>query len=107
MNGYYTGGSAVLERLGIALMLRQQVTGNWGSPHTFGKRGTMIDSTSTTLTRRIGSTTYKVNVYFQESGNQTITDKILHMIQNECLAIKPICGTMDMPQVSRQSERGA
>jgi len=94
MNGYNTGGSAVPGALGTALLPRQQVTGIRGSPHT-------------TLTRRIGSTTYKVSVHFQENGSQTMADKILHMIQNEGLATEPTCGTIDMPQVSRQSEGSA
>lgn len=35
------------------------------------------------LTKQIGQTTYKVNVHFSETSNQTIGDKIIHLIENE------------------------
>lgn len=59
------------------------------------------------LTRRIGSTTYKVKVHFSDTGTETMDDKIMRMIQNEALTNGPDCGTMKAPQMSRQSERGA
>lgn len=34
-----------------------------------------------TLTRRVGNTNYKVRVYFNETGEETMEDKILRMIQ--------------------------
>lgn len=52
------------------------------------------------MTRRIGSTTYKVKVVFGESG-ETMEEKILRMIQNEGGADGSGCGIMDVPQVSR------
>ena len=63
--------------------------------------------TQTTITRRIGSTTYKVKVFFKEDGNETMEDKILRLIQNEGLASPTECGMIDVPQMNRQSERSA
>ena len=58
------------------------------------------------MTRRIGSTTYKVKVFFSDGG-ETLEEKILRMIQNEGSAAAPPCGIMETPQMSRQSERSA
>ena len=35
------------------------------------------------LTKRIGSTTYKVNVHFSNTSKETMGDKILRLIENE------------------------
>lgn len=35
------------------------------------------------LTKRIGQTTYKVNVYFSETSKETMSDKIIRRIENE------------------------
>ena len=37
------------------------------------------------LTKRIGSTTYKVNVHFSETSKETIGDKIIRLIQSEAV----------------------
>ena len=58
------------------------------------------------MTRRIGSTTYKVKVFFSDDG-ETLEEKILRMIRNEGSAAAPLCGIMETPQMSRQSERSA
>ena len=58
------------------------------------------------ITRRIGSTTYKVKVVFSDGG-ETLEEKILRMIRNEGSASTPPCGIMKTPQMSRQSERSA
>ncbi len=63
--------------------------------------------TQTTITRRIGSTTYKVKVFFKEDGNETMEDKILQLIRREGLASPTECGMIDVPQMNRQSERSA
>ena len=63
--------------------------------------------TQTTITRRIGSTTYKVKVFFKEDGDETMEDKILQLIRREGLASPTECGMIDMPQMNRQSERSA
>ena len=59
------------------------------------------------MTRRIGSTTYKVKVVFSENGGETMEEKILRMIRNEGLQNGVKRGMIDAPQVSRQSERSA
>ncbi len=59
------------------------------------------------IIRRIGGTTYKVRVVFNESGGETMEDKILRMIRNETVTTGGTCGIMDSPQMSRQSERSA
>lgn len=58
------------------------------------------------MTRRIGSTTYKVKVFFSDGG-ETLEEKILRMIRNEGSATASSCGIMETPQMSRQSERSA
>ena len=59
------------------------------------------------IIRRIGGTTYKVRVVFNESGGETMEDKILRMIRNETVTTGRTCGIIDSPQMSRQSERSA
>ena len=59
------------------------------------------------MIRRIGSTTYKVKVAFADDASETMEDKILRLIRNEGSATGPECGIMNVPQVSRQSERSA
>ena len=59
------------------------------------------------MTRRIGSTTYRVRVVFPDSGGETMEEKILRMIRNEGLQNGEERGMMDAPQMSRQSERSA
>ena len=59
------------------------------------------------MTRRIGSTTYKVKVVFLDSDGETMEEKILRMIRNEGLQNGGERGTMETPQMSRQSERSA
>ena len=58
------------------------------------------------MTRRIGSTTYKVRVIFAES-NETLEEKILRMIRNEDSAAALSRDIIKAPQMSRQSERSA
>ncbi len=59
------------------------------------------------MTRRIGNTVFKVNIFTKEDGTDTMEDKILRLIQNEGLASPPDCGMMNVPQMNRQSERSA
>ena len=58
-------------------------------------------------THRIGGTTYKVKVVFNESATETMEDKILRLIRNEAVTKDGTCGIMSSPQMSRQSERSA
>ena len=67
----------------------------------------MTKNTSTTMTRRIGSTVFKVNIFTKEDGNETMEDKIMRLIRREGLASPPDCGMMNVPQMNRQSERSA
>ena len=67
----------------------------------------MTNNTSTTMTRRIGNTVFKVNIFTKEDGTDTMEDKILRLIQNEGLASRADCGMMNVPQMNRQSERSA
>ena len=59
------------------------------------------------MTRRIGNTTYKVKIAFSENSTETMEDKIVRIIKNEILANGEKRGIMDLPQMSRQSERSA
>ena len=60
-----------------------------------------------TLTRRVGNTNYKVRVHFSETGEETMEDKILRMIQRDALNLPNGCDIMNPPQMSGQSERSA
>ena len=59
------------------------------------------------MTRRIGSTIYKVRVVFNESGTETMEDKVLRIIRNEVVTTAGTCDIINAPQMSRQSERSA
>ena len=36
-----------------------------------------------TFTRRIGSTTYRVNVHFSRTSSETVDEKIVRLVRNE------------------------
>ena len=59
------------------------------------------------ITRRIGATTFKVKVVFNDTGQETMEDKILRIVRNEAMETGVFCGIMEAPQMSRQSERSA
>ena len=59
------------------------------------------------MTRRIGATTYKVRVLFNENSHETMEDKILRIVLNEMVTNDGTCDIMETPQMSRQSERSA
>ena len=59
------------------------------------------------IIRRIGGTTYKVKVVFNESGYETMEDKILRIVRNDVVTYDGTRGIMKAPQMSRQSERSA
>ena len=59
------------------------------------------------IIRRIGGTTYKVRVVFNESGGETMEDKILRIVRNDMVTNDGTYGIMKTPQMSRQSERSA
>ena len=59
------------------------------------------------LYRRIGSTTYLVKVHFSDTGQETMNDKILHLIQHEGVTNAAACGMMDVPQMTQPLERSS
>ena len=59
------------------------------------------------IIRRIGGTTYKVRVVFNENGGENMEDKILRIVRNDVVTNDGTCGIMESPQMSRQSERSA
>ena len=59
------------------------------------------------IIRRIGGTTYKVRVVFNESGGETMEDKILRIVRNDMVTSDGTYGIMETTQMSRQSERSA
>lgn len=61
------------------------------------KRG----GTAFTLSRRIGSTTYLVNVFCSDTSTETFEDKIKRMIRNESVENTKNYGIMGLPQMSR------
>ena len=73
----------------------------------FNKEVNNENSNFSYMTRRIGSTIYKVRVVFNESGTETMEDKILRIIRNEVVTTAGTCDIIDAPQMSRQSERSA
>ena len=60
----------------------------------------------TTMIRRIGKTTYNVKVFCRESG-ETMEAKILRIVHNEAFKNDEAYGIINLPQMSRQSERSA
>ena len=59
------------------------------------------------INRRIGSTNYKVKVYFSDTERETMEEKILRMVKNDAMQSATECAIMNTPQMSRQSERSA
>ena len=59
------------------------------------------------IIHRIGGTTYKVKVVFNESGGETLEDKILRIVRNDMVTNDGTYGIMETPQMRRQSERSA
>jgi hypothetical protein len=47
------------------------------------EREVFSQSEPVTMTKRIGSTVYKVNAYFNPAATETIEEKILRIIRNE------------------------
>jgi len=48
-----------------------------------GAAETRASAEPSTLLKRIGSTTYIINVHFSETGRETLEDKILRLIERE------------------------
>ena len=60
-----------------------------------------------TLSRRIGTTNYRVNAYCSDIAAETFQDKIYRLIKNDTGNNAGSCGILTLPQTSRQSERSA
>ena len=58
-------------------------------------------TTTFTLSRRIGSTNYRVSAHFSDTAAETLEDKMCRIIQNEVLESGLERGTMTLPQMSR------
>ena len=53
-------------------------------PTNFARRKPMVQTQQEQfIIRRIGGTTYKVRVVFNESGGETMEDKILRIVRND------------------------
>ena len=58
------------------------------------------------MTRRIKNTIYQVNVTVTEGDGENMEDRILHIIQNQPVAMGAERGILDVPQPNRrQPER--
>lgn len=55
------------------------------------------------MSKRIGTTTYRVKIYASENGTETMEDKILRIISNHPLAGDKNCGITNIPQMSRSA----
>ena len=66
-----------------------------------------VNAQSGRFCKRIGSTLYEVNVYFNEAAKETLEDKIYRMVANEAL-INPVgYGNVETLQTGRLPERGS
>ena len=63
--------------------------------------------TTFTLSRRIGSTNFRVNACCSDTATETFEDKIFRLIRNEAMEIDEKCVILAVPQTNRQSERSA
>jgi hypothetical protein len=60
---------------------------------------------SLVLFRRIGSTTYRVGIYFNPAAKETLNEKVCRLLKND-LHSPPANATMEPLQAARLSERG-
>ena len=58
------------------------------------------------LSKRIGSTTYHVGVYFNHESRKTFQDKILRLVRND-LNLAPLSAKIELPQTGRLFEGGS
>ena len=59
------------------------------------------------IIRRIGGTTYKVRVVFNESGGETMEDKILRIVRNDMVTNDGTYGIMEANKMRGHSQRRA
>ena len=55
------------------------------------------------LTKKIGRTTFIVNVYFNQNATETMEEKLLRVISHYPLANGETCGIIDVSQMSRSA----
>ena len=55
------------------------------------------------MSKRIGTTTYKVKIFLNENSAETMEDKLLQIITNHPLASVKNCDIMGMSQMSRSA----
>ncbi len=55
------------------------------------------------MSKRIGTTTYKVKIYLNNNSTETMEDKILRIVTNHPLANGGKCDIMKSPQMSRSA----
>ena len=55
------------------------------------------------LTKKIGRTTFVVNLHFNETATETMEEKILRIISHYPLANGEKCGIIDISQMSRSA----
>ena len=65
----------------------------------------MHDKKYVLMTKRVGSTTFRIKVNFTDEGNQTMEDKLIKIISKNLLANEKKCATIEAPQMSRSPER--
>ena len=58
---------------------------------------------NTILIKKIGTTTYKVNVYFNQNAAETMEEKFLRIFSQYPLANGEKCGIIDVSQMSRSA----
>lgn len=58
---------------------------------------------NTILIKRIGSTTYKVSVHFNQNATETMEQKFLRIISDYPLANGEKCGIINISQMSRSA----
>ncbi|GHU77247.1 hypothetical protein FACS1894188_11150 [Clostridia bacterium] len=63
-------------------------------------------SEQATFTDKIGSTVYRVSVFFPAEEKESLETKILRLIKND-LIFESKCGIMDTLQTGRLLERGS
>ena len=55
------------------------------------------------FTKRIGTTTYKVNVHFNQNATETMEEKFIRVISHYPLANGEKCGIINVSQMSRSA----
>ena len=66
---------------------------------------TMASTESFALHRRIGSTTYRIGIYFNPNAKETLNEKVCRLLKND-LQSEPNDAKMEPLQAGCLSERG-